>query len=247
MSAVDIFKNIKQFMDIKGIIIKIIGQTFVQFIAFGLFRYFKEQWKHHFRDYQDTNIIGWNIFEHNKSTNKVKFFMPSEETFSLSDLMHDDPVLHDKVMDAARTITPNYPSFMIINEIDVQSEFMRRLRNKVSESIKGSLWPEFALSKIQDKKCKNEPVLMLATCEKDEGVVTHTTRTWLIFPSELRWLLQFTEEEINDPNGIFEVEQPHWRIRILNLRKWAQAQYVDNEKYDLNAFASKSVVLPCQM
>jgi hypothetical protein len=194
MSVVDIFKNIKQFMDIKGIIIKIIGQTFVQFIAFGLFRYFKEQWKHHFRDYQDTNIIGWNIFEHNKSTNKVKFFMPSEETFSLSDLMHDDPVLHDKVMDAARTITPNYPSFMIINEKESdQNEFMRRLRNKVSESIKGSLWPEFALSKIQDKKCKNEPVLMLGTCEKDEGVITHTTRTWLIFPSELRWLLQFTE------------------------------------------------------
>jgi hypothetical protein len=49
------------------------------------------------------------------------------------------------------------------------------------------------------------------------------TRTWLIFPSELKWLAGFDEKQIDDP-VLFKVHNEQWRIRIRNLYRWARVE-----------------------
>jgi hypothetical protein len=233
-------------IELPSILLQFTGQAFVSFLVFEFFQMVHKAGNHYFREYQDTNVISWNIFVHKRG--KVSFQIPSEETFLLSDLMSDDEILLSKVIDASKA--DHYdPNFVIkIEDKYAEEEFLRRLTNRVSQSIKSSAWPAYALSRLRTAADKRESPLMLAVCEKDEGVVAHVTRTWLIFPSELRWLRQFTLEQIKDDSdsGVFQVEKSHWRIRIANLWRWANCEYPADGSERISDFPSKTIILPCQ-
>ena len=136
---------------------------------------------------------------------------------------------------------PGYPDFMIILPRREDTEnFVRHMTNHVSRRVAISQWPQHALAHRENQENPYEKPLMLVACEKNPGVRNRCTRTWLIFPSELHWLLQFTEDEINDPNGIFIVEKDHWRIRILNLWKWAKLEF----ETDRDLHCMVEIILP---
>lgn len=80
---------------------------------------------------------------------------------------------------------------------------------------------------------------MLVACEKDVGVRNRCTRTWLVFASELRWLLGFSEKDIDDPTK-FKVANEDWRIRIKNLRRWAEVEADPSRKKHM----SQKIIIP---
>ena len=128
------------------------------------------------------------------------------------------------MIDAAKTPTFGYPSFMIILPSDEYTgNFIRHMTNHVSQRLAVSQWPVHALASRLDQSDPCEPALMITACEKDDGVKYKCTRTWLVFRSELMWLLNFTEEDIDNPQK-FKVAKEDWRIRIKNLRKWAEVE-----------------------
>jgi len=119
----------------------------------------------------------------------------------------------------------DYPDFMVVLPRDDDTKaFLRLMTNQVSQRMAVSHWPAHALAHRLDQRDPHEKALMLVACEKDQGVKTRCMRTWLVFGSELRWLLGFSEEQIRDPAGFFRVQEDIWRIRILNLRRWAEQE-----------------------
>lgn len=185
--------------------------------------------RHVFRDYEGTNVIGWNILVKDVKTGKYRLEIPSEDTCSMKDLMQDDEVLQDKVntaMSAEKSKGGKYPDFFILMDSpDDHIEFMRRIMNRVSQSIKSSQWPNYAMSRLETVEEREEDPLVLAVAEKNDGMRAYMMRTWLVFPSVLRTLMQYSEEELTDPHGPFIVSREHHRIRLRNLRLWAIAEF----------------------
>ena len=145
------------------------------------------------------------------------------------------------MIDAARTTPPSpYPSFMMLLPTEEHTaNFIRHMTNHVSQRVAISQWPQYALASRIDQSDLHEPALMLVACEKDEGVRNRCTRTWLVFASELRWLLGFTEADIDDPTK-FKVANEAWRIRIKNLRRWA----VIEANPERNKHQSQRIIIP---
>lgn len=210
----------------------------------GAFNAVEAHIRHVFRDYDGTNVIGWNIFVHDKKTGKIRLEIPSEDTCSMKELMQDDQVLLDKVSAAMNgKAGSDYPDFFIkLNSENDQIEFMRRIVNRVSQSIKSSQWPNYAMSRLSCDADREEDPLVIAVSEKDVGMRSYMMRTWLVFPSVLRELLKYSEDELNDPNGPFWVAREHHRIRLINLRRWAVAEF--EEKGLDRAFLSTPIFLP---
>lgn len=136
-----------------------------------------------------------------------------------------------------------YPDFMVILPRDEDtSDFARHVTNHVSSRMAVSQWPRHALTLRKDFSNFCEKVLILVTYEKeDEGkpVPNVCTRIWLVFESELQWLMNYTEDQIKD-KSIFKVERENWRTRILNLREWA---VIEQDK-GLQLHQSRAISLP---
>ena len=163
----------------------------------------------------------------------------------MKELMLEDQVLMEKVRAArqAKGCEGGYPDFFIVmgSERD-QSEFMRRIVNRVSQSIKSSQWPSYAMSVLGSQEDREENPIAIAVSEKDRGMQSYMMRTWLVFPSVLRELLKYSEEELMDPDGPFIVAREHHRIRLKNLRLWAVAEY--QTKGTDRAYMSTPIFLP---
>lgn len=212
--------------------------------VFGIHKQFRKYQKHMERKYFETNIIGWNVFNRQQSRNcveRVSLEMPVEEVVSMKELFADDSKLLEKVMQAAQN-APSEPflDFMVVLEPSRRDDFLRRIINRVSQSVKSSQWPYYASSKKKFRpKVETENALVLVTCEKDQGyALNNHVRTWLIFPSELEWLRSLSQEELD----AIEVAHDTHRIRIQNLKKWADWEF--EHKDDHSKKMSGSLILP---
>jgi len=217
---------------------------------------------HEQKKFVQTCIVGWNIFERftDPLTNEERcsLIMPTETSFDLEEFLKDDNILFQKVNQiieaeppAILNANPNCPDFFVVLPSSKDHmDFVRRISNRVSETVKSSQFPAFAHRRTRNAKA--EQALFVVTCEKEAGVQVRHTRVWIIFPSELKMLLNYSWEEINDPNGYFYVERPHWRIRVKNLYLWAKAEYeeveVNGEKVfrrkNTTPYASQTILLP---
>jgi hypothetical protein len=186
--------------------------------------------------YPETVILGWNLFERiydeNGNLIGMDFTIPTEDVFSLNDIVSFDPVLSAKLSDKATAPylarnSIDYPDFAIgMDTKDEQIQVNRGAGNKIS-----SVFLKFASqakSFKADPKLKENPIYIL-TCEKTSStqkIPTEHSRIWLIYPSELRMLLQY-EKEINDEKStFFKFGRPNWRLRIQNLLLWAKAEFL---------------------
>ena len=92
----------------------------LSFYAIIMFLYdrLRQYFAHNDRTYDDTMIIGWNVFEHKLSddgrlwTHELK--MPTETTIDLNEMFRDDPVLLQKMHKAAKINPLNLPDFMVV-------------------------------------------------------------------------------------------------------------------------------------
>jgi len=203
------------------------------------------EYNHKKRNYEDSVIVSWNCFKHLPG-GKVQLMMPTEETFSLTKMLSDDKKLLRKVEAARKVATPDYPEFfLILKDNNDNQEFLRKLVNYVSSSIRSSAWPKYAASLLPPRKSpsdKKPTALLLPVFEKDKGLKAYHTRAWLIFSTELEWLKDFTNEQIDDPHGTFQVTEEHHRIRIKALRDWA-AEYEFNPERIKPTGEDKSKIL----
>jgi hypothetical protein len=221
-------------------------QGFLTYVFFGSFAILEKHWRHYFREYDDVNVIGWNII-YKDHDGKLVLEIPSEETFFLNQLMQDDEVMLDKVKNAAKQSKKGYPDFMIaLDDPNDQEEFNRRICNKVSQTIKSSMWPQYAHVKASSlngrrRKLFENPI-SITVSEKNPDMKTYVMRTWLIFPSTLKEMLKYSLDELSDPNGPFKVAKSHWRIRLKNLRLWAEAEYQSTQLDKL--YLSNEILIP---
>ena len=186
--------------------------------------------------YPETVILGWNLFERiydeNGNLIGMDFTIPTEDVFPLNDIVSFDPVLSAKLSDKATAPylarnSIDYPDFAIgMDTKDEQIQVNRGAGNKIS-----SVFLKFASqakSFKADPKLKENPIYIL-TCEKTSStqkIPTEHSRIWLIYPSELRMLLQY-EKEINDEKStFFKFGRPSWRLRLQNLLLWAKAEFL---------------------
>jgi hypothetical protein len=221
----------------------VIFQATFTYSFVGAFNAFEAHLRHVFREYDTTNVIGWNVLVKEHKTGKYRLEMPSEDTCSMKDIFQDDEVLLEKVSGAANDDGhEGFPDFFVLMSTkDDQAEFMRRMVNRVSQSIKSSQWPNYAMSLLQSDASRAENPHMLCVAEKDKGMKTYMMRTWLVFPEVLRIIKQYSEKELNDPDGMFIVSKAHHRIRLVNLRKWAITE--DNKNLD-ESLKSQPFYLP---
>lgn len=192
------------------------------------------------RSYESTVIVGWNAFEYSTEVvngiekPKAKLFIPTELEFEFAEVLHDDPKLLEKVLDVVKAPQKTElinnretPDFMVMfeNKKD-QSEVMIRLMNKLSETLKSSKWVDYFHRRKMSKAV--EPAIFVLTCEKGEDVPRKYSRVWIIFESELKWIYNVSDEDIENPNGLFKLDRENWRIRLRNLKKWARAEYEED-------------------
>lgn len=212
-----------------------VAKAVFAFILFDIVKIVKSVWRHSFRIYDDSCVIGWSCLMdvgQSSGSGAMRLIMPSEEIFSMRDLLQDDDVLYEAFEDAIdrQCNEGGLPDFMVVlKDPSASKELTRRISNRVSQSIKGSQWPAYAHSLshyCEEEEGGAQLPLMLLNCEKDS--ITNISRVWLVFPSELRLLLRFTEEELLRPvseGGLFHVSEEHHRKRLVNLRKWAMVEF----------------------
>lgn len=200
-------------------------QAMVTYIFVGAFNALGAHIRHTFREYYGINVIGWNILRKDETTGKYHLILPTEDTCNMEEIFVGDEVLLEKVSAAQADAAPGYPDFFVVlkGEND-QTEFLRRMMNRVSQSIKSSQWPTYAMSQLESEEDRQEDPLMLCVLEKNKGMEAYTMRTWLVFPSVLRIIKKYTVEELRDPNGMFVVTRQTHRIRLVNLLLWAQSE-----------------------
>jgi hypothetical protein len=177
---------------------------------------------------------------------KYELVMPTERTSDISEYFADDDALFKKVMTAIeRNFEKDdkyqkFPNFLVfLDQKEDQKEFLRRMRNCVSNVVNSSQWPYYAHQYKNFKKDIFEPAACLVNYEKDAEV--KTTRIWLIFPEELK-MIGNQEDFTNIPLTIKNVEGKDivnpdlkakidktfiikvdtWYTRIVNLQKWAK-------------------------
>ena len=67
---------------------------------------------------------------------------------------------------------------------------------------------------------------MIITCEKDDIISVNKIRTWLMFKSQLKILLEYSEEQLME----MEKDQgENCQVRIKNLRHWASLVFEHSE------------------
>jgi hypothetical protein len=199
----------------------------------------------HFMKYEQNLIISWNIFVYSRDNDKKMLKIINEGSVSLNDMLNHDPKLLEVVVKAANKTTEDSP-FLVL-DLDNQINFSRNLITKVSELLSSSNWPVYAMNNVEDRKRINEDVLIIVTCEKDTQF--KHTRAWLVFPSELEMLKNATYEEINNTgeDRKFEVAKPNHRVRISNLKKWADSYFnKDDKDHEDIKKSTQTIVLPCQ-
>lgn len=238
------------------------------------FFYLLDRWiKSHLKKYENTMLVSWNIFVHNdpKKVNKngrsqISLKLINEGALQLDQILNHDPLLLENVIDAARDSMENV--FVVCENPEDQHNYMRSLITSVSQLLASSNWPVYAMHHVKDQTKTTENVLLISTCEKEGTKFTHT-RAFLVFPSELKILLDYSLEEIwrdnEHPDCIFNVIAPTHRVRIVNLRRWAEiyfgADEINNKKmHDDKDDGAKAineekkkrmftmeVTVPCQM
>jgi hypothetical protein len=172
------------------------------------------------RDYPKTCLIGWNIFV--KEPKGLRLFIPTEDTFQLSDLFLDDRILYQSVLNDIL----NTKDFIVeFSNARLKEETSRRAKNMISKAVKSSQWPKYAHLKKNSHTDQIEKALILLTYEKDAPV--KLTRIWMIFPHELEMLLDYNGMSAQELQKIFVLEQPHWVLRIQNLIQWAVRHFED--------------------
>eukprot|EP01040_Poterioochromonas_malhamensis_P002304 gene2304-2449_t len=185
------------------------------------------------RVYLDQLIIGWNVFE-SLLDGRFKFTIPTEKVIHFTELLKYDEILCERILQTINepyipnpTPDPNCPPYMVVPlDTGVHSQFLQKVSNCISENLKSSNYPAWAFRRNPDHP-KYEDAIFVITCEKGPNIPTQHTRVWIIFPSQLKLLLKYTDEEIDDKNGPFVVpeDKQNWRIRIKNLRLWALAEF----------------------
>lgn len=82
--------------------------------------------------------------------------------------------------------------------------------------------------------------LMLITCEKDDTITVNTIRTWLMFKSQLKILLDYSEEQLME----MEKDQgENCQVRIKNLRHWASLVF-EHSDIPMYKYGCAEVYLP---
>jgi hypothetical protein len=181
------------------------------------------------RDYPRTCLIGWNIFIEENGRFRLK--IPTEETFQLYDMFSDDRFRYQSVLNEIL----NTKDFIVeIRNKKLKGETVRRARNMISKAVKSSRWPKFAHLKKNSNRTEVEKALFLLTYEKDAPV--KLTRLWIIFPEELRMLLQYKDYDEDQLRQVFILEEKHWLLRIQNLIQWAVRHFeegIPSDEVDL--------------
>ncbi len=212
-------------------------------------------------------VVGWNIFERfiDPVTEKERYrlMMPTETTFIFEDLLKDDYLLYEKVtnqlieadLPLSSNQNPNCPDFFVVlPSFHDQRHLIQRIWMLVNETVKSSQFIAFAQRRKSDPHVF-EQALFVVTCEKEANEQVRYPRVWIIFPSELKMLLNYSLDEIEDKNGYFIVEKDHWRVRLKNLYLWAKAEFeeVINEngtkEYKRKArtpYGSQTILLPLE-
>jgi hypothetical protein len=185
--------------------------------------FFTQIINHFRRDYPKTALIGWNIFIDEPHTHRRRLFIPTEDFFSLEDLFADDHYLYSQVLN---DVLNTHDFIVEFSDNHRKDETMRRVKNMISKAVKSSQWPKYAHLHKNYNRNDIEKALILLTYERDAPV--KMTRIWLIFPEELRMLLQYQHCSDDELRKAFHLEMDHWILRIKHLIHWAQRHYIDN-------------------
>jgi hypothetical protein len=181
------------------------------------------------REYPRTCLIGWNIFI--KENGRFHLKIPTEDTFQLSEMFSDDRFRYQSVLNEIL----NTKDFIVeIRDNNLKAETVRRARNMISKAVKSSRWPKYAHLKKNRNRNEVEKALFLLTYEQDANV--KSTRIWLIFPEELRMLLQYKDYDEDRLEKVFVLGQKLWILRIQNLIKWAVRHFeegIPSDEVDL--------------
>eukprot|EP00599_Poterioochromonas_sp_BG-1_P017540 CAMPEP_0173166542 /NCGR_PEP_ID=MMETSP1105-20130129/22078_1 /TAXON_ID=2985 /ORGANISM="Ochromonas sp., Strain BG-1" /LENGTH=567 /DNA_ID=CAMNT_0014087809 /DNA_START=860 /DNA_END=2564 /DNA_ORIENTATION=+ len=210
-------------------------------------------------------VVGWNIFERfidpDTMKERARLIMPTETTFIFEDLLKDSCLLYESLtnqmieadLPLSSNQNPGCPDFFVVlPSVQDQMDLVRRIWMLVNETVKTSQFIAFAQRRKSNPHVF-EQALFVVTCEKEANEQVRYPRVWIIFPSELKMLLNYSLDEIEDKNGYFFVEKDHWRVRLQNLYLWAKAEFeeVMNEngtkEYKRKAFtpyASQPILLP---
>ena len=132
-------------------------------------------------------------------------------------------------------------------QVDDQNIVMRALLNKVSEKLASSNWPGHC-SKLRGSVVPDEfweksriqrgRYFMVATCEKEPGVLMMCTRLWLIHPWDLFLLTHVSRDDIShsfrvDVEGVRKKGEENekrypfvgHRLRLFHLRQWGLLEF----------------------
>jgi hypothetical protein len=190
--------------------------------------------KHKKKLFEEEVIIGWNIFLRRKDAAGnvigMDFIIPTESQCQLPTMLRYDEKLYEKALkQVCAKYVPrndsNCPDFMVVLDPADQIELVRAGTNTISSTqLKHA--EKARLSKANPNDGENP--IFIFTCEKDAPRVH--TRIWLIFPSELKMLLELEKAgKISDPTFMF-VHKDNWRDRIRALLAWAHAEFDENGK-----------------
>jgi hypothetical protein len=192
--------------------------------------------------YRETVLCGWNQLEriydknNNNQLKSVDFSLPTEDSFELKDFIGFDPLILEKLTQNVesphkKSIDPSFPDFAIkLDDSQDTIQVCKSLGNKLS-SVSMKYAQQARLFKA-DPTVK-EKVLFIMTCEKSNGkdlLPTEHTRVWLMFESELKWLVDNDSKPVEQKIPV-TFERPNWEIRINNLLKWGKAHFQHKPSY----------------